>query len=52
MEADAPSPYLVVSTKDKGEVMIPFLRKFVGKIDKKNRTIKLVEQISFHIPIE
>ena len=52
MEADAPTPYLIVSTKDNGEVMIPFLHKFVGKIDKNNKTIKLVEPISFHIPIE
>ena len=52
MESDAPCPYLVVATKDFGEVMIPFLQKFVGKINKKDRTLKLVEPISFHIPVE
>ncbi len=52
MEADAPCPYLVVSTENDGEVMIPFLRKFLGEINKSSKTLKLVEDISFHIPIE
>lgn len=52
MEADAPCPYLVVDTKDSGEVMIPFLHKFVGSVNKKDKTLKLVEDISFHIPVE
>ncbi len=52
MEADAPCPYLVVNTNDSGEVMIPFLHKFVGNVNKKDKTLKLVEDISFHIPVE
>lgn len=52
MEADAPCPYLVVSTKEAGEVMIPFLQKFIGNISKENNNLKLIEPISFHIPIE
>ena len=52
MEADAPCPYLVVHTNSSGEVMIPFLHKFVGDVDKKDKTLKLVEDISFHIPVE
>ncbi len=52
MEVDAPCPYLVVSTKEFGEVYIPFLHKFLGNINKNNKTLKLVESISFHIPIE
>ena len=52
MEADAPCPYLVVDTNGSGEVMIPFLHKFVGNVNKKDRTLKLVEDISFHIPVE
>ncbi len=52
MEADAPCPYLVVSTKEAGELMIPFLHKFIDSISKDNNSLKLVEPISFHIPIE
>ena len=52
MEADAPCPYLVISAKDSVEIMVPFLRKFIGSIDKNNKSLKLVEPISFHIPIE
>jgi 16S rRNA processing protein RimM len=52
MEADAPCPYLLVSSKEAGEVMIPFRRDFIGDVDKEKRTLKLVEQISYHIPVE
>lgn len=52
MDADAPCPYLLVSTVEAGEVMIPFRQNFISSVNKKNRTLKLVEPISFHIPVE
>jgi 16S rRNA processing protein RimM len=52
MEADAPCPYLVVATKKDGEVMIPFRRDFVSGVNKNDRTLKLVEDVSFHVPVE
>jgi 16S rRNA processing protein RimM len=52
MEAEAPCPYLVVKTNNSGEVMIPFRSNFISEINKKDKTLKLVEQITYHIPIE
>lgn len=52
MEADAPCPYLLVKSEEAGEVMIPFRQNFISSISKTDRTVKLVEPVSFHIPVE
>lgn len=55
LEADAPCPYILVKTTYDGkatEVMIPFIKKFVGAVDRAKKTVKLVEPISFHVPVE
>lgn len=52
MDADAPCPYLLVKADEAGEVMIPFRQNFISSISKSDRTVKLVEPISFHIPVE
>jgi ribosomal 30S subunit maturation factor RimM len=52
MEADAPCPYLLVSSEEAGEVMIPFRHDFISSVDKANKSLKLTEDISFHIPVE
>lgn len=52
MEADAPCPYLLVSSEEAGEVMIPFRHDFISSVDKANNSLKLTEDISFHIPVE
>lgn len=52
MDADAPCPYLLVKADEAGEIMIPFRINFVSAIDRKNRTVKLVEPVSYHIPVE
>lgn len=52
MEADAPCPYLLVKADDIGEVMIPFRHNFISCVDKISKTVKLAEDISYHIPVE
>lgn len=52
MEADAPCPYLLVSSAEAGEVMIPFRRDFISNVDKANKSLRLTEDITFHIPVE
>ena len=53
MDADAPCPYIVVKTDEvEEEVMIPFRQNFISSIDRNNKTVKLVEPVSFHIPVE
>jgi 16S rRNA processing protein RimM len=52
MEADAPCPYLVINTKEADEIMIPFRHDFISDVNKKDRTLRLVESVSFHIPVE
>ena len=52
MEADAPCPYLLVEADRIGEVMIPFRHNFISCVDKDKKSLKLAEDISFHIPIE
>lgn len=52
LEADAALPYLVVKTNNGSEVMIPFLKVFIGSVDRMARQIKLVEPVVFHFPVE
>lgn len=52
MEVDTACPYLLVSTEELGEVMIPFRLNFVRAVNRKNKTLELVEPLSFHLPVE
>lgn len=52
LEAEVASPYLVVKTSEGLEVMIPFRKVFISSVDRQTRQIKLVEPVSFHIPVE
>ena len=51
-EAEAPCPYLEIRLADSTEVMIPFRKEFIASVDKKNRTVRLAQPVSFHIPVE
>jgi len=52
LESDQPCPFILVNTDKDGEVMIPFRKVFIRAIDRKAGTVKLVEPISYHIPVE
>lgn len=52
LEADAPCPYILVQTADSTEVMIPFKKIFIKSVDRAAGTVRLVEPVSFHIPVE
>ncbi|MBU1106112.1 MAG: ribosome maturation factor RimM [Candidatus Riflebacteria bacterium] len=52
LEAEAACPYLVVKTSAGFEVMIPFRKVFISSVDRKARQVKLVEPVSFHVPVE
>lgn len=49
LESELPSPYVLIQTDDSREVMIPFRKVFISSIDRKTRTVRLVEPLSFHI---
>jgi 16S rRNA processing protein RimM len=51
-EAEAPCPYLDVKLADSTAIMIPFRKEFISSVDKKNKTVRLVKPVSFHIPVE
>ena len=52
-EAEAPCPYLEIKlTNGSTEIMVPFRKEFIESVDKKNRTVRLVQPVSFHIPVE
>ena len=48
LESEVPSPYLVTQINELGEVLIPFRKVFISEIDRKTRTVKLVEPASVH----
>lgn len=52
MEVDTAYPYLLVLTEEFGEVMIPFRLNFVRAVSRKDKTLELVEPVSFHLPVE
>lgn len=52
LEADAPCPYLLVQLPDSTEVMIPFRKIFIKSVDRAAGMVRLVEPVSFHIPVE
>lgn len=52
LEADAPSPYLVVDSAEYGEVLIPFRKAFFAEISKKKALLKLKDDLSVHVPAE
>ncbi len=52
LEAEAPCPYILVRADDSTEVMIPFKKIFIRSVDRASGTVRLVEPVSFHIPVE
>lgn len=48
LESEVPSPYLVTQIDELGEVLIPFRKVFISEIDRKARTLRLVEPASVH----
>lgn len=48
LESEVPCPYILVLTDDDHEVMVPFRKVFIRSIDRKTKTLKLVEPLSFH----
>ncbi|MBF0545836.1 MAG: 16S rRNA processing protein RimM [Candidatus Riflebacteria bacterium] len=50
LEINVPSPYLTVKTQKNGEVLIPFKKVFIDKIDTKARRLFLKIPIETHIP--
>ena len=51
-EAEAPGPYLEIKLANSTEIMVPFRKEFIKSVDKKNRTVKLLQPVSFHVPTE
>jgi 16S rRNA processing protein RimM len=52
LEAQVPSPYLVIRGASFGEVMIPFRKIFVASIDRVRRVLVLAVPIENHLPVE
>jgi 16S rRNA processing protein RimM len=52
LEADVPSPYLVIDSKEYGEVLIPFRKVFFSEISKKKALLKLKHRLVTHVPAE
>jgi ribosomal 30S subunit maturation factor RimM len=52
LEADAPSPYLVVDSREYGEVLIPFRKVFFAEISKKKARLRLSQELSVHVPAD
>jgi 16S rRNA processing protein RimM len=52
LESDVPCPYLLIVDDNSREVMVPFRKVFIRSIDRKTSTVKLVEPLSYHIPVE
>jgi 16S rRNA processing protein RimM len=50
LEADVPSPYLVISSDDYGEILVPFRKVFFSRISKKNKLLQLKDQLITHVP--
>jgi len=50
LETNTPSPYLIVQSEDHGEVLIPFRKVFIKKIDRHSRSLMLSSAITTHIP--
>ncbi|MFZ2957340.1 MAG: ribosome maturation factor RimM [Candidatus Ozemobacteraceae bacterium] len=48
LEADVPSPFLVIQSPRLGEILVPFRKVCIEKIDRQNRTISLVEPLDYH----
>ncbi|MBF0499956.1 MAG: 16S rRNA processing protein RimM [Candidatus Riflebacteria bacterium] len=48
LEMDVPSPYLVIESTRLGEVLVPFRKVFIKKIDRKSRALTLNEPLEFH----
>lgn len=52
LEADAPSPYLVVDSSEFGEVLIPFRKVFFSEISRKKAILKLSQKLITHVPVD
>ncbi|MDD3148332.1 MAG: ribosome maturation factor RimM [Candidatus Riflebacteria bacterium] len=52
LEAEAPCPYILVRLPDSAEVMIPFRKIFIKSVDRASGKVRLVEPVSFHMPVE
>lgn len=51
LEAEVPSPYLVVESLSHGEVLIPFRRVFFAEISKKKGLLRLKDELEVHVPV-
>jgi 16S rRNA processing protein RimM len=54
LEVEVPCPYFIIKTEknEKEEVMVPFIKRFVKKIDRETKTVRLVEPLTFHSLVE
>lgn len=52
LEAEVPSPYLVIDSPDYGEVLIPFRKAFFAEISKSGGYLKLSDDLITHVPKE
>ncbi len=50
LESEVPSPYIVIDSIEHGEVLVPFMKKFISEINKEQRRVKLLEPIEYHVP--
>jgi 16S rRNA processing protein RimM len=49
LESEVPSPYLIVISDKKNEVLVPFRKVFIKNIDRESAKIELTEPLSVHI---
>jgi 16S rRNA processing protein RimM len=54
LEVEVPCPYFIVKTelKENEEIMVPFIKRFVEKVDRETKTVRLVEPLAFHSLVE
>ena len=48
LETDVPCPYVAIQADDDHEVLVPFRKVFIRSVDRKTRTLQLVESLSYH----
>jgi len=52
LEAEVACPYLVIKITSGAEIMVPFRKVFISSVDREAKQVRLVEPVSFHLPVE
>ncbi len=49
LESEVPSPYLVIDSKEYGEVLVPFRKEFLESVNRESKSVKLIQPLSIHV---